>query len=480
MRVVVLVPRREGFPDRDALWGWCRDWWASEVPEWPIIEGHHDIGLFNRSAAINRAAELAGEWDVAVIIDADVIVSAPNVREAVELADREGRLTVAFTERHNLSPVGSRKVMAGYTGNWKPLVARTFRDQHSACIAVPRRLYEAVGGFDEGFRGWGMEDTAFAIACELESGKLLRLPGECWHLHHVSPPGEKHGSPSHRANAARLDHYRVALALGDREAVRALVANGREGRDVVADGIPRILHRVVPERIIPVAEEWWARFGKLHPGWRLLTHREPLDSAEWPLTSRYWPRASCGAQLADIVRLEALIRFGGFYVDQDVEPFRSLDPLLGATVVAAWEDERTVPNAVLGARPDHPLIRQALDLAIRQMRRSVWDAGPGVTTRLFPGHPDVLLLPPGAFYDVHYQDPERDTKMGLPPSPWTFARHHYWGSWLPPERRRVPDGDGVLPHLPVERVERDGEPERSRLRPGADPARSLMAARAGR
>jgi hypothetical protein len=57
---------------------------------------------------------------------------------------------------------------------------------------------------------------------------------------------------------------------------------------------------------------------------------------------------------------------------------------------------------------------------------------------VLPGRNDVLLLPPGSFYDVHYRDPDRDAKMLAPAPPWSFARHMYWGSWLPVERQRVP------------------------------------------
>jgi hypothetical protein len=129
-----------------------------------------------------------------------------------------------------------------------------------------------------------------------------------------------------------------------------------------------------------------------------MTHRDPLDPAHWPLTSPHWAKVTSGAQLADLVRLEALLRFGGFYLDSDCEPFRPLDPLLGAEVVAAWEDERTIPNAVLGARPDHPAIRECLVQCIASLPRGTWEAGPGVTTRVLGKRDDVLVLPPGSFY----------------------------------------------------------------------------------
>jgi hypothetical protein len=200
----------------------------------------------------------------------------------------------------------------------------------------------------------------------------------------------------------------------------------------------------VPETPNAVAEGWWARFAELHPTWRLMTHRDPLDPADWPLTAPHWSKVTSGAQLADLVRLEALLRWGGVYVDQDVEPFRPLDPLLGAEVVAAWEDEHVIPNAVLGARPDHPAIRECLARCIGLLHKGTWEAGPGVTTRVLGKRDDVLLLPPGSFYPVYYRDPERDAKMQGPVPPWAYVRHAYWGSWLEPERQRVPKPEPEL------------------------------------
>jgi hypothetical protein len=440
-RVVILVPRREGFTDRDALWAFCRPWWEEQFPDWPIVEGHHDEGLFSRSAAVNIAAHLAGDWDVAVLIDSDVLTDPGRVREAIPRAIETGQMVVPFDIRYNLSGPGTQRILKGEKGSWKGFIARTFRDQHSSVVVIPRTLWDDIGGFDEAFRGWGMEDTAFALSCEVIAGRPLeRLPGEVWHLNHASAPGEKHGSPSHVLNMKRLAHYQEAARLKDRHAIQALVAEGRGREPLNAQGIPRVLHRVVPEQTVAQAEAWWQKWQDLHPGWRFLTHRDPLDPAQWPLTSRHWGKVKAGAQLADLVRLEALYRWGGVYVDQDMEPYRSLEPLLGAEVFAAWEDERCIPNAVMGARPGHPLVRKMIGLAIQRMRKSVWEGGPGVTTEVLKmPREGVLVLPPATFYRVHYRDPDRDDAMvNLPPAPWEFARHHYWGSWLPPERRKVP------------------------------------------
>jgi mannosyltransferase OCH1-like enzyme len=139
-----------------------------------------------------------------------------------------------------------------------------------------------------------------------------------------------------------------------------------------------------------------------------------------------------------LVRLEALLKWGGVYIDMDMQPFRSLEPLLALTAFAAWEDERVVPNAVLGARAGHAAIRKCLDEAIKVMHRGVWAAGPGVTTKVLTADPTVLLLPPQTFYAVHYRDPDRDTKMFDKAGPWEYARHHYWNSWGPAATNRTP------------------------------------------
>lgn len=436
MRTVILVPRREGFRDRDALWGWCRMWWQDQLPEYPIYEGHHDHGLFNRSAAVNTAARLAGDWDVALIIDSDVFCDPTRVREAVRMAAETNQMVVPFEVRHNLSKRGSQTVMGGYRGTWKSLIERSFTDQHSAVIAVPRTLFDAVGGFDEGFRGWGFEDTAFAIAAEAYSrAKLHHIPGELWHLWHATAPEGKHGSPSSNLNRARIALYKNHE--GDLPTLRSYVEEGRslaQARDT--DTIPRIIHRTVSRETSAEVERYWDRWQELHPGWRMLTHRDPLPPEEWPLTSAMWPKAKAGAQLADLIRLEAVYRWGGFYVDSDMEPFRSLEPLTQHTLVAAWEDSRCIPNAFLGAVPDHPAIAKCLALCLERVPRGdIWRAGPGVTTEVLRADETALLLPPESVYPVHYRDPDRDRLMAdFRPGdhPWTFMLHRYHGSWLRP------------------------------------------------
>jgi hypothetical protein len=446
MTEVILVPRRDDNGHRDALWdGLVKPWWERHQSHMPIIEGHHTEGLFNRSAAVNRAAEIAGDWDVAVIIDSDVICHPGRVKEAVKIARSSGKMVLPHTVRYDLTWPATIDVQAGRLDPFaidvpnlrKPrrFIQNTYSVENghpsiSSVVVISRRQWDEVGGFDEQFRGWGYEDTAFAAACETFGG-IERLEGEVWHFWHPTAKEGKRGSYTWSANSARGQRYRAAI--GDPVAIRALQASGRRAAPTSA-GIPRILHRTVPASVLQAQERSWATFEELHPGWTLMTHRDPLVHEEWPLTSPYWELCETPAQFADLIRLEALTRWGGVYVDSDCDALKPLDPLLSVPAFAAWEDERVIPNAVLGAVKGHPAIRACLDMMIAMLPCPTWESGPGVTTALLPNRPDVLVLPPGAFYPVHYRDPERAAKMDDPElrkrNPWAFILHRYAGSWL--------------------------------------------------
>lgn len=451
-RVVVLCPRRVGRPDRDRLWSFARAHWAKILPGVPIIEGHHhpDEGPFSRSAALNRAAELAGAWDVAILIDADVLLDPHAVRDAVERALETGGPVLAYHERGQLTAAGTQKILDGYRGNWRPLVKLRSNyggflyDACSSAVVVTRELWDAVGGFDEVFAGWGWEDVAFRIACETTSGlELHKIHATAWHLWHRVSGGNNPEEPTFIANRERGDAYKAVR--GNPEGIAPLLAEAAEVRaarqqsDALAasmatasggERIPRILHRTVPAETSPDVEAWWDRFGELHPGWELRTHRDPMDPAEWE-TGDLWDLCHSGAQRAGLIRLEALYRWGGVYVDSDVEPFRPLDSLLGLPAFAAWEDRKVVPDAVLGSEPGHP----AFALMLEQARAAItagalaWDSGPGVTTSVLPGRADVLLLPPGSFYPYHYTRKDLADVDHATEQPWAFGAHHWHHSW---------------------------------------------------
>lgn len=208
-RVVVLVPRRSDSGPRDEVWTWLRDRWMADHPTWEIYEGTEaGSGPFNRSAAINAAAERAGDWDVAVIADADSLVSGQQATTAAALAGCTGQIVFGFERFRYVGEDMSARIMAGYLGDWTPGVEWTMEGTCSSMVAVARPLWDAVGGFDPGFVGWGFEDVAFSLACQALGPGMHRIAGDVWHLwHEPSPVTGDSESPIWQANKARVDRY---------------------------------------------------------------------------------------------------------------------------------------------------------------------------------------------------------------------------------------------------------------------------------
>lgn len=227
----VAVPYRADGGHRDRLWDWLRPRW--EHPELHLVEGFDDgDGPFNRAAAVNRA--LDGPWDAAVIADADTLVSLPRVVAAVHWHLTPERLVVPYRQRRLLTEEYTEQILtarrpAPTDGPGEASLARfpdasapePYGGYRSGVIVVHRRLWDRVGGFDEGFVGWGGEDDAFADACEtLGSGTPVRLEGEVWHLWH--PPSKPdRDDPLYRANLKRYQSYRRARRSPG--AMRALI-----------------------------------------------------------------------------------------------------------------------------------------------------------------------------------------------------------------------------------------------------------------
>lgn len=196
--------------------------------------------------------------------------------------------------------------------------------------------------------------------------------------------------------------------------------------------IPHRLIRTVPAQTSVEVERLWDVATGLHPTWEHITLRDPIDSRDFPLTSPYWADCETGAQLADLVRVEELWWRGGFYIDSDVWCLKPFDSLCNLDAVVGWEDHLYIPNAVMGFPPQHPALRTVIDMAITRRHQGTWIAGVGVTTTVFKARNDVALLPPAAFYPVHWKTAHRgfvhwDEEARK--NPWAYCIHKYAASW---------------------------------------------------
>lgn len=228
MTPVILVARREDGGWRDDLWKFCRNRWETLLPDFSISEGfHRGPEPFSFSAAINASARTATEcepdWDVCLYIGADWLAqTAAQCVEAAECALACGQLVFAHDQTALLTEWQTTALLNGEIELADALEdAEWHRHTFSGVVAVPRVLWEAVGGFDERYRFWGLEDMAFMDACNALGG-THRVPGSLVHMWHPQVWEEREGNPEHAANLELWGRYRAVK--NDAIGMRALLS----------------------------------------------------------------------------------------------------------------------------------------------------------------------------------------------------------------------------------------------------------------
>lgn len=230
--------------------------------------------------------------------------------------------------------------------------------------------------------------------------------------------------------------------------------------------IPRILHQTWKSIDVPQPlAQFAARFRELNPDfeYRLWTDadNDAFVRAEFP---RYYPLYrgfSRGIYRADLARILYLLRFGGVYVDLDIEPLRALDGFLetaGDCVLGAEPEaharkrrghSRLACNAIMASAPGHPFWLSLLEEIER--RAAVADADPVAVTgplaldAVYEAHGAALgvrVSEPDAFFPLPDLDAqslpldarqrrhfERMRELRLYPQA-SFGVHHWAHTWI--------------------------------------------------
>ncbi|KQT48895.1 hypothetical protein ASG43_08625 [Aureimonas sp. Leaf454] len=181
-------------------------------------------------------------------------------------------------------------------------------------------------------------------------------------------------------------------------AIRFFILQRRTGKlDVgptAQSSIPPSIHQYwddpqPPGDLEPLIESWRAA----HPNFshRLYDDaaaRAFLGSSSDPRGLAAYERAQEPAMKADLFRLALLAERGGLYVDADDRCLKSLSPAMssGCGLLLYQEDLGSLGNNLIAARPRHPVIERARDLAVEAVLRGdsdiLWlSTGPGLLTR---------------------------------------------------------------------------------------------------
>ena len=224
-----------------------------------------------------------------------------------------------------------------------------------------------------------------------------------------------------------------------------------------APRIPRCIHYVwvgpkpMPEQDALFIEGW----KRLMPDWEFRFWNN--ETAE--IAGSRWLQGAYAMQawnrISDYLRLWALVRHGGIYLDTDVELLQPLDGLLHHRCCLGFQADARPPEwgdynewvngAVIGAEPGHWFVREcfATLMRVRGWQSTGSWTGPGVVTEVLERHglggpsPDpveidgVIVYPTRTFYPY----PHGSTFTPDCVRPDTLAIHHWAATWTGGDRR---------------------------------------------
>jgi mannosyltransferase OCH1-like enzyme len=212
--------------------------------------------------------------------------------------------------------------------------------------------------------------------------------------------------------------------------------------------IPKRFIRIwLGEKEIPeMFEKWWNEFIDIHSGYEFMTITDKSVKDKVVTIPYYleplFKSVSTLAGQSDILRLVLLYELGGIYVDTDVMPLKSFDPLVVSATkpFIAKRSSKSFESAVIGSPSKHQAVSDLLKALPKWFndhidRSASVQTGPAFISNFWFGRPDVTHLPSTAFYPYNgFGAPKRDEKTKMFDerqfSKSMYAAHfsnHRWG-----------------------------------------------------
>ena len=179
--VAVVVPWRDpGCEFRREAWTHVTGLWRDAG--YFVVNADSGHEPFNRSASRNLGASMV-DAEVLVFCDADAVLPMESVAWAVEAARSAPGLVKPFARAGFLTAEASRIYLDGGP-LVEELLSPVVEEFSGLAWVIHRDRLAELGGFDEGFVGYGGEDDAFLHVCDTLLGSTWWGSGTAYSLWH--------------------------------------------------------------------------------------------------------------------------------------------------------------------------------------------------------------------------------------------------------------------------------------------------------
>lgn len=180
------------------------------------------------------------------------------------------------------------------------------------------------------------------------------------------------------------------------------------------------------------------------PEYKIIEWNEKNSNLSHPFVQKAYSEKQW-AFVADFVRLEKLIEFGGVYLDTDMLLVKSITPLMDKSAFIGLESPKHVSCGIIGALPQHPYIIDCYNFYDQLIINSNFSYKAIIIPKIFTAiylkryqledkilqqknHPDLIVYPVDYFYPFPNENlPLENYKEYIKPS--TFAVHLWNKSW---------------------------------------------------
>lgn len=179
--VGVVIPWREQKHRLRAL-GLVKGHYAKFFNDKEVFWADSESEIFSRAQSVNLGLKYFFDrgFDVVIVNDADTISEINSLDHAIDLADEIGEIVMPYNVYNTFNEDNTE------TYQHKPNSSIDLLTPCSGSMAIPAKVYNEIGGFDDNFIGWGPEDQEYQYRYFLKYNKKFRyINGKCYSLHHA-------------------------------------------------------------------------------------------------------------------------------------------------------------------------------------------------------------------------------------------------------------------------------------------------------
>jgi inositol phosphorylceramide mannosyltransferase catalytic subunit len=214
--------------------------------------------------------------------------------------------------------------------------------------------------------------------------------------------------------------------------------------------IPKIIHQMWFSGAVP--EKYWTwqqTWKKNHPDWQyILWTKEMIEQLDMINKDKFMAARNIATK-ADIARYEVLYKFGGLYVDLDMECIKPMDVFHHCCdfYASCYHHGQIIEICAFAARPGHPLLKTVLQKlrrsnpAVTSMAAIMNNTGNFMFTPLFleyvkKANDRCVIFPAPYLLPLPYTFRFKEANINHPGvqkwlKPESYAIHYWGASWSP-------------------------------------------------